>query len=708
MKNNKIRTRAFVKARLYKGTIGTVTGIIPGTRNKEEEVLVVSRLYEIGAIDNAFGCGVTLETARTLITLIEKGKLLRPRRSIRFILSYEVFGLLSFVQAKKGKASKIIAGLNINMAGENGGTAGAFISVGKSLPSNPSFVNDFLFRLIKETSKWKPCFWKEDLYEIFDNDSFISEPCINIPTPYLMHEKNRFYHSNKDTPDKVSFVSLKRTGVITGTYLYFLAGAGFKEACWLGDKIIVTGAKKRILKALKNVCSTSGDLKKEIKKIDYLIDIEERGLHDLICFASGNVWNKHSLRQYIQKYSFDLRDAFNSSYENIIKKLPLNGKSVANKHILAAMNKHIPVKNFLGLPFKRIISEQEKKKIIRLEALLHEVPAIEVFNWIDGKKTILEIYNLLKLKYNFKPEEYLRWHKIAAKYKYIKLINNNRITKEKLVKDLRNMRINKEDVILVHSSLGSIGTVEGGADTVMNALIESVSSKGLVIVPTLTSTDLEGLYAFNPKKTPSRVGEITNALLKRDDSFRSEHPTHSLGAVGAGAEELMKGHNKSTFSVDSPYGKYVYLNPKILFIGTGIGCNTTLHAVEDWLDLPYLTTEKAVIENADGRDKLVKITKCPSGCRDFYKKDSKIQKVFEKEGIIKKGKLGNAEVILISARDVVNTTVNEIKKGNLDVLLCDKKDCKFCTKGKKMLKNNKTKIMQKIADIEKLGLYRSM
>ena len=367
------------------------------------------------------------------------------------------------------------------------------------------------------------------------------------------------------------------------------------------------------------------------------------------------------------------------------------------------LNKNIPVKTFIGVPSSWIISGKDVRRFAELERVVPEIPAIEILSWVNGKRTLLEIYNYLKYKYEVAPVKLERWFKLAVKYKYIKLEKNNRIPVEILIKDLKKMGIKKGDTILVHSALGSIGTVEGGADGVVEALIKSVSKSGLVIVPTLTSTYSGGLYAFNPGKTPSRVGEITNALLKREDAFRSSHPTHSLAAVGKNAEEFVKGHTTSTFSKESPFGKYVKRNAKILFIGTGVVCNTTLHAVEDWLDLPYLTTGKAFVEDAWGREKMVDVTKFPSGCRDFYKQDSKIEKAFMKKGVIKKGRLGKAKVLLLNARDVVNNLVKIIESGAADILLCDKPECEFCKNGKKLLEKNKNIIRKNIAKLRSEG-----
>ena len=52
------------------------------------------------------------------------------------------------------------------------------------------------------------------------------------------------------------------------------------------------------------------------------------------------------------------------------------------------------------------------------------------------------------------------------------------ISKEDVVFSLKLMDISKGDKLLVHSSLSSIGYVDGGADTVIDALLEAVGDEG--------------------------------------------------------------------------------------------------------------------------------------------------------------------------------------------------------------------------------------
>ncbi|MBS7633995.1 AAC(3) family N-acetyltransferase [Candidatus Bathyarchaeota archaeon] len=45
----------------------------------------------------------------------------------------------------------------------------------------------------------------------------------------------------------------------------------------------------------------------------------------------------------------------------------------------------------------------------------------------------------------------------------------------------------KGDIVIVHSSLSSFGFVEGGAETVIDVLLETVSEEGTVIMPTYST-----------------------------------------------------------------------------------------------------------------------------------------------------------------------------------------------------------------------------
>jgi len=256
------------------------------------------------------------------------------------------------------------------------------------------------------------------------------------------------------------------------------------------------------------------------------------------------------------------------------------------------------------------------------------------------------------------------------------------VTREQIATDLLGLGLQPRDVVFFHSSLKSLGWVEGGTEAVIDAFLDVVGPEGLIIVPTLTATFAEGdlaRYAFDPTETPSRVGRITDALWRRPNAYRSGHPTHSIAAIGKRAQELVRGHEHiSTFGKTGPYRRYVDWGAKILFLGVDLRCNTTLHAIEDWLDLPYLQTSQACVKGPDGRPTVVEITKSPLGDRDFYRENSKVERLLVNSGLVRRGRVGAAETCWMPAQEMVETVVNAIYDAP-DLLLCDREDCEFCT-----------------------------
>jgi aminoglycoside 3-N-acetyltransferase len=257
------------------------------------------------------------------------------------------------------------------------------------------------------------------------------------------------------------------------------------------------------------------------------------------------------------------------------------------------------------------------------------------------------------------------------------------VTRESIANDLSRLGLELGDVVFFHSSLSSLGWVEGGADAVVDAFLDVVGPEGLIIVPTLTwcfATDGPRGPAFDPRETPSRVGAISEALRRRPNAHRSAHPTHSIAGLGRRAKELVAGHDTtSTFGKDGPYRRYVDWGAKILFLGVPHTRNTTLHAVEDWLDMPYLENEKAIVKGPDGEPVVVDVTTSPSGHRDFYREGSKVEIMLRSQGLMRTGKVAAADSFWMPSQEMVEAVVKGIYR-EPTLLLCDGDGCEFCVK----------------------------
>jgi aminoglycoside 3-N-acetyltransferase len=157
---------------------------------------------------------------------------------------------------------------------------------------------------------------------------------------------------------------------------------------------------------------------------------------------------------------------------------------------------------------------------------------------------------------------------------------------------LRALGLSSGDLVLVHSSLSSLGYVEGGAEAVIDALLAAVAPDGTALVPTLTGSetlDADHPPVYDPDETPCWTGLIPETFRRRPDAVRSLHPTHSVAAIGARARELTAGHEHSLTPCgpDSPYGRIAQAGGYILLLGVGHEVNTTFHLVEEIVGVPY-------------------------------------------------------------------------------------------------------------------------
>lgn len=167
------------------------------------------------------------------------------------------------------------------------------------------------------------------------------------------------------------------------------------------------------------------------------------------------------------------------------------------------------------------------------------------------------------------------------------------VTRAGLAQDLARLGIARGDTVFLHSSLKSLGYVEGGAVSVIGALQDAVGPQGTLLVPTYylpagtvkATCELEG-YMFDPRSHGTNMGRLPETFLREAATHRSLHPTHSVSAWGRHADYLTSGHHEapSIFGAGSPWERFVGLEgAKVLGLGVSMGPVTFYHVVEDAL-----------------------------------------------------------------------------------------------------------------------------
>lgn len=246
----------------------------------------------------------------------------------------------------------------------------------------------------------------------------------------------------------------------------------------------------------------------------------------------------------------------------------------------------------------------------------------------------------------------------------------NKLTRDDIVAGLRNLGLQPGDKVLVHSSLSALGHVEGGADTVIDALLEAVGPEGLVMVPTFSTP-----RPFDRRTAATPLGAVADTLWRRPGAVRSKHPTHSVAAIGAGAEEMLRDHEKAptAYAEGTPYYRLAEAGGKILLLGVDQDRNTTLHAAEAIVGSPYLRNITAAYIDDDGREVTIPIAAMAGPHRNFLGLDP----LFRERGVMRIGRIGNAVCRLMDAKRMLEVTIEALRKDPA-ATLCDNPACADC------------------------------
>lgn len=187
------------------------------------------------------------------------------------------------------------------------------------------------------------------------------------------------------------------------------------------------------------------------------------------------------------------------------------------------------------------------------------------------------------------------------------------ITKNMIIKDLRAIGIESGDSVIVHSSLRKLGWVVGREITVIDALLDTLTPDGTLIMPAFSyiggnperwkyppvpsdwwSVIKTETPIFRPDVFPvTGVGRIPAAFPSYPSVSRSGHPQVSFTAWGKHAKLVTCCQRlEDSFGKDSPLEKLYNLEGKVLLLGVGHDANTSFHYAEVIANNPKQPKEK--------------------------------------------------------------------------------------------------------------------
>jgi aminopeptidase YwaD len=270
-RGEKVVLHAQCKTKFYPARNEVVWALIKGNEQPEEELIFTAHLFEEaakqGANDNVSGAVSILETARVINKLIKEGKIPAPKRSIRFLWVDEGAGTLGYIKKHPELVKRLFANINEDMVGEGLIKNLSSFHLTTTPYSLPSYLNDvlanfvvfvgetnrdniinrpvkFMKPILSATGSKDPFYYNiEKFYAGSDHAVFV-DGAMRVPGIMLHVWPDMWYHTNLDRPDKSDSTQLKRVSVIDTAAALYLANAAHKEALQMVGEIVTRGTER--------------------------------------------------------------------------------------------------------------------------------------------------------------------------------------------------------------------------------------------------------------------------------------------------------------------------------------------------------------------------------------------------------------------------------------------------------------------------------
>ncbi|GEM_PF-550773 len=223
-------------------------------------------------------------------------------------------------------------------------------------------------------------------------------------------------------------------------------------------------------------------------------------------------------------------------------------------------------------------------------------------------------------------------------------------TQADILQAFRTLGIQTGDRIIVHTSLKSVGHVEGGPEAFCRAAMAAVGPDGLLLMPTFNHYEACGGTPgyYSPLETPTRNGKVADTFWRMPGVLRSLDPSHAFAAWGRDAQRYVgKHHLVPTMGHGSPLHLLEQDGGKIILVGCP-GSNTFHHVVEMTNYTPCLgqRTEQYWVKLPEGSWTMLRTWGwreggCPITDRTIYWEEMR------RRGYVAEGLIGNAKTMVV-------------------------------------------------------------
>jgi len=431
LKNGKkVRLHAKVDAKLFAGHEEIITATISGKTKPNEEIFLIAHLChpKPSANDNASGSGLLLEIARTIKTLVANRKVPTPARTIRFIWVPETLGTVAYLSKHPELKKCLIAGINLDMVGQNQELCRSTLNLDRTPDSCPSYLNDFVYSLMEQTVKEfdtqtglgssSTFRYRAQAFSGGSDHAEFTEATTHVPCVMLLQWPDLFYHTSQDTIDKVSEDSLKRVGWITAVAALTLANADNQNTFLLATQTTQKG-KARLAEAANEAAQELDKNKLKPEQLAKTLQYYKDQLQHIVWRETQAVQSVKrlaktpSLTRIIEQCCQDLATLGQKETERIEqaahyiaktqnKTIPKLKETETDKQAKKLKPRRLFKGTLSGDAFKKALGEKEYEWYEEMDDKDPDFSKkmAEILNFMDGKRTAHDINRAVSAEYS--------------------------------------------------------------------------------------------------------------------------------------------------------------------------------------------------------------------------------------------------------------------------------------------------------------------
>ncbi|MBZ5515852.1 MAG: M28 family peptidase [Acidobacteriia bacterium] len=403
---------------------GMVEGLIRGTTYHDQAIVLTAHLQEekTSANDDRSGCASLLEIARALEAMIADGRLPCPKRDIRFWWTDEMLAEYVYFSEHPEEREHILADVNQDMVGARQSLGGRVQHVTRTPWSRWCFLNDVVESIVTSLvlgnnaylSSWQnhnpapfsrpilahlgsrepyhavvvPFFDSSD-HAVFDDSA------VGIPGVTFTNWPDEYIHSSDDDLWQIDRTQLQRNAVAVAATALYLANLSEADVPTL-TAVMAGEARERI----------SHDLATGLSRLAQAPAADRRAAYDdalnlLEQAVARETAGLESLRRFADPGTLKLLESLIADLKltelNHRKRVEEWYQSLGGTKAPAALSeRETPLA--AKVPRNVGTTGEYLRAKVRVEGpkTLHELMQWEALNYVDGKRSLLDIYRIVR------------------------------------------------------------------------------------------------------------------------------------------------------------------------------------------------------------------------------------------------------------------------------------------------------------------------